>query len=128
VSKSPLAIGALGIAACFVLSLLMQQLLEVKQEKQKTPLEVELELQLEGRRVGPVKVVEQQDEGKTRLLVRLSVLAGLRKHRIAESVGDQAWQLVQGTRAEPTEIVVMVGDDENGPVTTLSVPRPVRRR
>lgn len=106
----------------------MQQLLEVKQEKQKSPLELELEAQLDGRRVGPVKVVEQQEEGRTRLLVRLSVLAGLRKNRIAQSVGDQAWQLVQGTKAEPSEIVVMVGDDDNGPVTTLSVPRPVRRR
>ena len=127
-SKSLLAIGALGAAACLVMSLMMQHLLEVKQQRDKSPLELELEARFEGRLVGPVKVVTEQDAGKTRLRVQLSVLAGLRKDRVAEAVGTQTWDLVQGTAVRPHEVVVEVGDEDRGPVTTKSVPRPPRRR
>lgn len=127
VSKSILAIGSLGAAACLILSLSMQHLLEVKQELGRSPIELELEALFEGRRVGPVKVVEQQvPPDRIRCVVRLTVLAGLQKQRIALMAGSIAWSRVQGSKAEPDELVVEVHDDENGPVAMVTVPRPMR--
>lgn len=126
VSKSILAIGALGAAACLILSLSMQHLLEVKQELGRSPLELELEAMFEGRRVGPIKVTQVDAQGLTRCVVRLTVLAGLQKQRIALTAGAFAWSRVQGTPAEPNEMVVEVHDDEKGPVAAVVVPRPGR--
>lgn len=128
VSKSLIAIGALGVAASLVLSLLMQDLLKTKQERDRSPLELELEAPLEGRLVAPVRVIDERTKGTPRVLVRLSVLAGLRKERIAEAIGAQAWHNLQGAGNEPTEVVVEVADEDKGPVTRLVVPRPARRR
>lgn len=128
VSKSLIAIGALGVAASLVLSLLMQDLLKVKQERDRSPLELELEAPLEGRLIAPLRVIDERPAGTPRVRVRLSVLAGLRKERIAEAVGAQAWHSLQGAGNEPTEVVVEVADEDRGPVTRLVVPRPARRR
>jgi hypothetical protein len=128
VSKSLIAIGALGVAASLVLSLLMQDLLKTKQERDRSPLELELEAPLEGRLVAPLRVLDERPSGKPRVSVRLSVLAGLRKERIAEAVGAQAWHYLQGAGNEPSEVVVEVGDEDRGPMTRLVVPRPARRR
>jgi hypothetical protein len=125
VSKSILAIGGLGAAACLILSLTMQHLLEVKQERARSPLELELEAMLGGRCAGPAKVVaEKVAEARTRCVVRLTVLAGLQKERIALQAGAIAWSRLQGTASEPNDLVVEVRDDENGPVAVHAVPRP----
>lgn len=126
-SKSILAISGFGAAACLILSLSMQHLLEVKQELGRSPLELELEAMFEGRRVGPVRVVQEAvPTGQMRCVVRLTVLAGLQKQRIALTAGAFAWSRVQGTPAEPNELVVEVHDDEQGPVAAVVVPRPAR--
>lgn len=124
VSKSLLAIVGLGAGACLLLSLAMQQVLQEQQERKKPPLAQLLEIQFEGRRVGPVRVAEVREEGRLRLSVRLSVLAGLQKKRIAESVGAIAWTHALAAGSAPAEVVVEVGDEEQGPVAVLSVPRP----
>ena len=128
VSKSLIAIGGLGAGACLLLSWMMQHLLQVQQECFKPPLAQQLEEQFERRLVGPVRVAEVRKEGRLHLAVRLSVLAGLPKRRIAESVGAVAWNHALAAGADLAAVVVEVGDDEHGPVTVLSVPRPQRWR
>lgn len=110
-----------------LLALMMQHLLQAHQERARPPLAMVLEGQLEGRRVGPVKVSETVEAGRTRLSIRVEVLAGLPKKRIAESVGTAAWNHALANGAEPAEVVVEIGDDEHGPATVVPVARPPRR-
>lgn len=126
VSKSLLAIVGLGAAGCLVLSLLMQQLLDARQNQTKSPIAQALEVQFEGRLVGPVKVAEERTGEVARLRVQFCVLAGLQKPRLAEMAGATAWSLLRGTAAAPDEVLVVVDDDEHGPTERLSVPRPAR--
>ena len=126
VSKSLLAVGALGAGSCMLLGWMMQHLLQVQQERTRSPLAQILEVQLERRRVGPGLVSEVRERGRLRISVRLSVLAGLQKKSIAESVGAVTWNHILAAGTVPAEVVVEVGDDEQGPVTVLAVPRPAR--
>jgi hypothetical protein len=127
VSKTILAIGGLGAGGCLLLSLLMQHALQAQQERKKAPLAQLLEVEFEGRRVGPVRVDEVRQQGRMHLSVRLSVRAGQPKQRIAESAGAIAWDYALASRTEPADVVVEVGDDVLGAPAIVSVPRPARR-
>jgi hypothetical protein len=123
VTKSIYAVAGLGLGSCLLLSLMMQHLLELRTEREKSPLALEIQDQFGGRLVGPVDVVITEGE-RRRIDVRLRILAGLDKRRFGRTVGEQVWRSVLGTRHEPSEIVVLVGDEDDGPIESVAVSKP----
>ena len=91
VSKSPVVIAVIGIGGCVALSLMMRTALNIRHEQERDPLEHRLETHFGRRLTAPVRVSTEERDGKSRLVVELCVIAGLRKDRIVETAGRLAW-------------------------------------
>jgi hypothetical protein len=128
VGKSVIVVAAIGLAACLGLSVAMQRLLEIQQQQSSSPLELELEAQLERRLVGPVRVTQEPRPDGFRTLVRLRVLAGLQKGRVADAVGATVWRHALQARELPREVAVAVGDEDGDVVENFVIPPPTQRR
>lgn len=123
-SRSPVAIGAIGLAGCLVLGFLMQHLAGLREERFRSPLARLLDEQFARRRVGPVRVEQTNEDGRLRLVVRLCVFAGLNRERIAATAGAAAWNHALATGLDPAQVIVEVSTDEPGPSLFVPVPRP----
>ncbi|MCA8976501.1 MAG: hypothetical protein KDC98_17405 [Planctomycetes bacterium] len=127
-SKSILAIGAIGLGGCVVLSVLLRQALEAQGQALASPIAKGLEQQFGRRLAGPVRVSTESEQGRSRIAVRMCVLAGLQKERIATEAGLFVWNRTHGTEGAPDQVVVTVFDDGDGLTTTRTVPRPSHMR
>lgn len=123
-SKSPAVIGAMGLAGCLALSMIMRSALQVQQRQQRDPLEAELETRFGSRLSAPPVVSETEREGRRRVVVELSVLAGLKKERFVAAAGRLVWERRRGSASEPAEVEVVVTDDGDGERVAGLVPRP----
>ncbi len=108
VSKSPVIVGAIGLAGCVALSFMMRSALSVQQQRQRDPLADELEARFGRRLDGPVEVGRRLVDGKNRLVIQLRVHAGLRKSRFVKPAGITAWNRKLGAGELPDEIEVEV--------------------
>lgn len=124
-TKSLYVIGGLGLGACLVLSMMMQHLLEVKNERDRPAVVIEVEQILGGRLVGPATLVQKDREGRT-LEMRLKVLAGLDKEKLARTAGNLVW-LRRGSSDALQQLTVVV-QDEDGSEERFEIDCPFRSR
>ncbi len=124
-SKSVYAIGGIGLASCVILSLMMQHLLKVKAERQRSPVATELEELFKSQLAGPVTDQVIDRDGRRTLVVRMVLLAGLQKQRIGASAGGLIWRRVLSGSGEPPEVVLLeLADDGGGRTEEFVAPRP----
>ena len=124
--RSLVAIGAIGLGGGIALSLMMRWSLEVQSEMARDPLETAIEERLGRRLVAPVRVDRAEQDGL--VTVRMSVVAGLRKQRLARTAGWVVWQHMRGSKTVLREVRALVGDDGEGSILEVTVPRPVAWR
>lgn len=125
VSKSLYAIGGLGLGSCLLMSLMMQHLLKVKTERHRSPIAIELEEVFASRLSGPVDVLLPQEGADRTIVVRMPVLAGLQKQKLATTAGNMVWRRMVGEKDAPTGVRVEVSDDSGGKPEAFDVPKPV---
>jgi hypothetical protein len=128
VSKSIPAILGLGTAACVVLSLMMKHVVQVEADRSRSPLEAPLAARFGTRLVGPVRVREQLDGERRRLVVTARVMPGLDKRRLAQEIGREAWFSILRAGEPPAELVVELGDERSADLEAFPAPPPPLRR
>jgi len=128
VAKSVIAVAGIGLAACLGLSVAMQRLLAIRQQQSRSLLEQEIEAQLEGRLVGPVRVTREPMPAGFQALVRMRALAGLQKERLAVAAGATVWRHALRERELPCEVAVAVADEDGGVAENFLIPPPTLRR
>ena len=128
VSKSVLTLVAIGIVGAVLMSLVMRHLVEVAAERERSPYAAAVETRLGTKRVGPVKLEELAVGENVRIVVSATVMAGFNKQKLADSAGQEVWlgALRKGARLD--EVVVVLGDDDQGSPETFVVPAPTTRR
>lgn len=125
VSKSLIAVGGMGLVSCLLLSLMMQHLLKVQVEKQRPTTVTELEELFRSQLAGPVQTQTVDRDGRRTVVVRMRVLAGLNKQRLATSAGGVVWRrALQESMDAPDGVLFEIGDDGAGRVEEIPVPRP----
>lgn len=124
-SKSLYAIGGLGLGSCLLMSMMMQHLLKVKTERQRSPIAIELEEVFASRLTGPVDVDLPEDGGERVIVVTMPVLAGLQKQKLATTAGNMVWRRMAGEKDAPTGVRVEVKDDSGGKVESFDIQKPV---
>lgn len=128
VSKSVIAVAGIGLAACLGLSVAMQRLLAIQQQQSRSPLALEIEAQWEGRLVGPVRITQEPMPEGFQTLVRMRVLAGLQKERMAVATGGTVWRHALQQRDPPREVAVAVADEDGAAPEVFMIPPPTQRR
>lgn len=123
-AKSLWAIGVIGVGGCVFLSLLLHEALDTHTRMKRNPLAPALERHFGERLVEPARVETEVEDGKSRIFVRLCAIAGLRKERIARTAGRIVWERTRGSDRVPDEVVVAVSDEDDGVVTSVTVPPP----
>jgi hypothetical protein len=127
VSKSVIAVAGIGFAACLGLSVAMQRLLAIQQQQCRSPLALEIEAQWEGRLVGPVRITQEPMPEGFRTLVRMQVLAGLQKERMAVATGGTVWRHALQQRDLPREVALAIADEDGGAPDVFMIPPPTQR-
>lgn len=128
VRKSLFVIAGLGLGGCLALGFMMRQVLEVRDELQRSPFALVLEQEFGSRLVEPAVVREERSDGHLRLHARLVVFAGLRKSPIVELAGERLWMQARASGVAPVEVTVQVLDDDRGEDLQRSVPDRMQTR
>jgi hypothetical protein len=102
----------------------MQHALTLQGERARSPLALQLEARLEGKRVGPVQVTIATEAGRRCLVARVVVLAGLSKQRIADAIAEAVWRHAIGMADAPQEVRLEVADDDGGEPLVVLPARP----
>ncbi|HEX6813270.1 MAG TPA: hypothetical protein VF384_16735 [Planctomycetota bacterium] len=126
-SKSIYAILGIGIAACVLLSLVMKNLVEFKQQRAAPQLQLLLEEKFASQLTGPIRLEEIRVDGTPRLVANTCVTARLPKDRFAQNIGSTMWQQVQSTGMKAKEIEVRVSDERGGAPMSFMIPCPMPR-
>lgn len=95
----------MGLAACCLLSLMMQQLV-VRTARPRPDWAAGLELEFGGHVAGPATVVEERSGEGTRLVVDVPVRPGADRRDLAPALGAEVWRRVFAARAAVAEVVI----------------------
>jgi hypothetical protein len=115
VTKSVYAVGGMGIAACLLLSLMMQHLLEVRKDGSQLAIAGAVEQAFGPRLTKPVVARPLTENGRHVLQFELSIFAGLKREDMAASTANIVWRMLAGRPGAP-DVVRVVVDDELGGV------------
>ena len=128
-SKSVLAILAIGGAGMVLLSLMMKQVAELHVEKQRSPFAAAVESRLGAQLVGRVEIEELKEDGRHVRVLHAQVLAGFNKRKLANVAGMELWlgSMRAGDAADEVR-VALADDEEPGRVETFVVAPPPKRR
>lgn len=126
-SKSVLTILVIGFVGAILMSLGMKHLVEVKNDRDRSPYCAAVESRLGAKRMGPVTIREVKDGEKVTLVVEATVLAGLDKQRLADSAGLEVWlgALRKGARVDAVQVVL--DDDDGGEPETFAIASPTTK-
>lgn len=97
-TKTPLAIGAIGVAGCVLLSLIMKQLV-AEQSRAEAPVRRSLEAGFREQIVGRLAVHEEQDGDRVMLVVQGQARADVDRRALADRMVQAAWQLLPARTA-----------------------------
>lgn len=95
----------MGLAACCLLSLMMQQLV-TRTARPKPDWAAGFEREFGAHVAGPAVVVEERCGQGTRLLVDVPVRAGADRRDLAPALGAEVWRRVLAARAAVAEVVI----------------------
>jgi hypothetical protein len=124
VVKSLYAIGGMGVGCCLVLSLMMQHLLGFKQERDRSPLAIEVEELLGGKVCGKVEAHDQTAAGQRVTTLQFRLLAGLQKRRQIDAIAPFVWQRAALMPEPPDLLRFVVDDDGGGAAESIELRRP----
>ncbi len=128
-SKSVLAILAIGGAGMVLLSLMMKQVAELHVEKQRSPFAAAVESRLGAKLVGRVEIEELEEDGRHVRVLHAQVLAGFDKRKLANVAGTELWLGSMRAGDAADEVRVALADDEEPErVETFVVAPPPKRR
>ncbi len=98
-TKTPLAIGAIGVAGCVLLSLMMKQLVGEQQSRGEVPVRRSLEAGFREQIVGRLAVHEEQDGDRVMLVVQGQARADVDRRALADRMVQATWQLLPAQTA-----------------------------
>lgn len=120
-----LAIGLIGMV---LMSLVMKHLVEVTSERSRSPYASAVEARLGSRRVGKVIIEEESVRGEVHLTVRVRVLEGSNKQRLADALGREVWLGALRAGAKVGAVAVVLDDGVRDGQVEFSIPGPRARR
>ncbi len=124
VRKSLIVISVLGLGACFALSLMMRQVVELDGERREAPFLPALRAKFGPQLAQPLRLREESTPTGARWVATAKVAAEVDGARLAESIGSEVWMHTQRAGTAPNEVLVRLQGEESGAVTTVSVPPP----
>lgn len=114
----------MGLAACLLLSLMMQHLLKVQKDGAQPGIAAAVENALGARLTKPVTGKMLVEGGKPVLRLELVVFAGLKREDMAHSAANLVWRSLAGKPGAPALLRVVVDDELGGRPFELESPPP----
>src|SRR5262245_60322528 len=108
VSKNVYIVGAIGVAGCLMLSLMMQHLLKVQNERSHSPVAEELKEACGEHLVGAVEVLTRTVDGEQTMIVRMTARDGDKAEALAHTATDLIWRRAYKWSDSPDRLRVEV--------------------
>ncbi|GDY01320.1 hypothetical protein LBMAG49_06490 [Planctomycetota bacterium] len=124
-SKSSYAVGGIGIAACLLLTFMMQHLVKVRQGQSSSPVATDLEDVFGTYLAGRVQVATARQNGAVTMTIRMIVKPGVLRERLVASADSLLWRQLALLK-EPPELVRVEVEDEGGAPAVVINLRPPR--
>ncbi|MFO1030553.1 MAG: hypothetical protein U1F60_05715 [Planctomycetota bacterium] len=127
-SKSPMVIAGLGVAACALLSLMMKQAVSLSSERAKVPYAEALEARFGPRLAAPLRIRDEHTDEGARLVVLARFAPGVDAAKTALAIGEEVWMHAARAGTAARELVVVERDAANREVRRHPVARPTLGR
>ena len=122
------AIPALGLAACYVLGLMMRQVAELDGDRREAPFLPALRAQFGARLNQPLRLRVEATAAGPRWIATAHVADEVDGARLAEAIGSEVWLHTLRAGPSPSEVLVRVKGAVPGPIVTVAVPPPALTR
>ncbi|MBL8735335.1 MAG: hypothetical protein JNL12_02795 [Planctomycetes bacterium] len=127
-SKSPMVIAGLGIAACALLSLMMKQAISLTSERAKVPYAEALEARFGQKLAAPLQIRDEQTDAGARLVVLARFEPGVDAAQTAAAIGAEVWMHATRAGTPARELVVVERDAANRELRRFPFARPAPGR
>lgn len=126
-TKSIYVVAGIGLFGCVAMSFMMQHLLGVHGERNRSPVAIELQEMLGDSLRGPVDVSTHEVDGERTMVVKLPVRDSVPIDSFAKSATDLLWRRSPRWQDVPEKLRLEVSGPGGAPVVVDSRPPGVRR-
>ena len=123
-SKNVYIVGAIGVAGCLMLSLMMQHLLKVQKERSHSPVAEELEEACADHLVGAIEVQTRTVDGEQTMIVRMTARDGDKAEGLARTASDLIWRRAYKWSDAPDRLRVEVARGPGDKAPAVAETRP----